>query len=72
MTDSNDELCFCFHITRQKIVAMFNRNPHVQVDQIKERLGIGTACGCCLRRLERVLSDLRTNSCKQPTVPQLS
>ncbi len=69
MSTVDDEVCFCFHVRRQQVAILFDRHPDLQLPQIATRFGAGTACGCCQKRLEKVLAELRTAAAKHAKPP---
>jgi NAD(P)H-nitrite reductase large subunit len=50
----DDEICYCFHVTRRKLVN-FAKRAHPQVaSQMSECGGAGTGCGWCIPFLKQI------------------
>ena len=53
----DDTICYCFHITKRKIVNFIRiHNPRV-ASQVSECGGAGTGCGWCVPFLKKYFSD---------------
>ena len=48
------QLCYCFHITKRKIVNFVKRTRPKRASQISECFGAGTGCGWCIPFLRRI------------------
>lgn len=55
--DSDQKVCYCFHITRRKLVN-FVRREHPRVpSQLSECGGAGTGCGWCIPFLKQIFQQ---------------
>ena len=55
--DLDANICYCFHITRRKLVNfMRQRQPKVP-SQLSECGGAGTGCGWCIPFLKQIHAD---------------
>jgi len=50
----DDKLCYCFHVTKRKIVNFIRRERPKRASQISECFGAGTGCGWCIPFLVRL------------------
>lgn len=49
-----DKICYCFHVSRRKLVNFCKRErPHVP-SQLSECGGAGTGCGWCIPFLKKI------------------
>lgn len=56
----NDKICYCFHVSKRKIVNFIRvRKPRV-ASQISECGGAGTGCGWCVPFLKRYFEQWRS------------
>ena len=53
MTDA-DKICYCFHITRRKLVNYCRLNKPKVPSQLSECGGAGTGCGWCIPFLKQI------------------
>lgn len=51
--EAHDEVCLCFHVTKQKIVNWIRLHRPRRASQISECYGAGTGCGWCRPFLQR-------------------
>ena len=51
--DLDDKVCYCFHVTRRKVVNFLRVEKPKRAGQLAECFGAGTGCGWC-RRVCRV------------------
>ncbi|MFV0443518.1 MAG: bacterioferritin-associated ferredoxin [Planctomycetaceae bacterium] len=49
----DDELCYCFHVSKRKIVNFIRLRKPRRPSQISECGGAGTGCGWCVPYLKR-------------------
>lgn len=49
----DDTLCYCFHITKRKIVNFIRVTRPKRASQLTECGGAGTGCGWCVRFLKK-------------------
>ncbi|HVR74551.1 MAG TPA: (2Fe-2S)-binding protein [Planctomycetota bacterium] len=54
LMDLDDELCFCFHVTKRKIVNFVKQTRPRRSSQISQCFGAGTGCGWCIPFLVKV------------------
>jgi bacterioferritin-associated ferredoxin len=54
-----DELCFCFHITRRKVETFLRRELPRHVSELSECFGAGTGCGWCRPYLKKMFDAHR-------------
>lgn len=52
--DPDGTLCFCFHITRRKIVNFVKQTRPTKASRISECFGAGSGCGWCIPFLVRI------------------
>ena len=52
--DLDDELCYCFHLTRRKLVNFVRRCRPKVPSQLSECGGAGTGCGWCIPFLQEI------------------
>jgi bacterioferritin-associated ferredoxin len=54
------KICYCFHVSRRKLVNFCKReNPRV-ASQLSECGGAGTGCGWCIPFLKKIFHEQRT------------
>ena len=56
--DSDDTLCYCFHITRRKIVNYIRRTRPTRASQISDCFGAGSGCGWCIPYLTQLHQEI--------------
>ncbi len=49
----DDELCYCFHVSKRKIVSYLKVHRPRRPSQLSECGGAGTGCGWCVPYLKR-------------------
>ena len=49
----DDRLCYCFHVTKRKVVNFIRINQPSVPSQLSECGGAGTGCGWCVPFLEK-------------------
>ena len=54
---SEDEICYCFHISKRKILNFIRIHQPRRASQISECGGAGTGCGWCRPFLEKYFRD---------------
>ena len=52
--DDDDTLCYCFHISRRKILNYVRRERPRRASLISECFGAGTGCGWCIPYLVKI------------------
>ncbi|MEM7164302.1 MAG: (2Fe-2S)-binding protein [Planctomycetota bacterium] len=56
--DPDATLCYCFHITRRKIVNYVKRERPPRASQISQCFGAGSACGWCIPFLVKLHAEI--------------
>lgn len=68
----DDQLCYCFHVTKRKVVNFIRvTKPHV-ASQLSECGGAGTGCGWCVPFLKKCFeaSSAAPDSASQMTAEE--
>ena len=52
--DLDAKVCYCFHVTRRKLVNFFRREKPKVPSQLSECGGAGTGCGWCIPFLKQI------------------
>lgn len=55
--DLDAKICYCFHVTRRKIVNFIRLNQPAKPSQISECGGAGTGCGWCIPFLKQLHAE---------------
>jgi NAD(P)H-nitrite reductase large subunit len=50
----DDKLCYCFHVSRRKLVNWVRLNSPQVPSQLSECAGAGTGCGWCIPFLKQI------------------
>jgi bacterioferritin-associated ferredoxin len=50
----DDEICYCFHVKRRKLVNFARRHQPKVASQMSECGGAGTGCGWCIPFLKQI------------------
>ncbi|MBX7104881.1 MAG: (2Fe-2S)-binding protein [Gemmataceae bacterium] len=50
----DDEVCYCFHVSRRKLVNFVRRSQPKVASQLSECGGAGTGCGWCIPFLHKI------------------
>jgi bacterioferritin-associated ferredoxin len=53
----DDEICYCFHISRRKLVNFARRGLPQVPSQMSECGGAGTGCGWCIPFLKQIFGQ---------------
>jgi bacterioferritin-associated ferredoxin len=53
----DDTICYCFHISKRKIVNFIRVNQPRRASQLSECGGAGTGCGWCVSYLKRFFAE---------------
>ncbi len=56
--DDDDTLCYCFHISRRKIVNYVRRERPPRASMISDCFGAGSGCGWCIPYLVRLHEEI--------------
>ncbi len=54
------KICYCFHVSRRKLVNFCKREQPQVASQLSECGGAGTGCGWCIPFLKKIFSEYRT------------
>ena len=57
--DPDQKVCYCFHITRRKLVNFTRRTVPKVPSQLSECGGAGTGCGWCIPFLKQIFHQVR-------------
>jgi NAD(P)H-nitrite reductase large subunit len=66
----DDELCFCFHVTRRKVENFLRRELPRHVSELSECFGAGTGCGWCRPYLKKMFEAHRAHA--EAALPEAS
>ena len=55
--ESDDTICYCFHISKRKIQNFIRIHQPRRASQISECGGAGTGCGWCVSYLKRYFDE---------------
>ena len=53
----DDTICYCFHVSKRKIVNFIRVHQPRRASQISECGGAGTGCGWCIAYLKRYFAE---------------
>ncbi|MCC9602517.1 (2Fe-2S)-binding protein [Stieleria sp. JC731] len=70
MTNDDQDVCLCFHVSRRKIEKFIRTTKPKAVSQISECYGAGTGCGWCRPFLTRLWQSETPESEALPTAEQ--
>jgi bacterioferritin-associated ferredoxin len=56
--DLDSKLCYCFHISKRKIVNYVKRTRPQRASQVSECFGAGTGCGWCIPFLIKIHQEI--------------
>lgn len=51
------KVCYCFHVSRRKLVNFCNRETPVVASQLSQCGGAGTGCGWCIPFLKKIFKE---------------
>ena len=57
----DDKVCYCFHVSKRKIVNFIRKQQPRRASQISECGGAGTGCGWCVPYLKRYFEQAQQN-----------
>ncbi len=67
----DDKVCYCFHISKRKILNHLRIHRPRRASQLSECGGAGTGCGWCVPYLKRYFSEFeKTNAADSGASPQ--
>ena len=55
--DADAKVCYCFHVTRRKLVKFARRGSLRVASQLSECGGAGTGCGWCIPFLKQIFDQ---------------
>ena len=55
----DDQICYCFHVSKRKIVNYVRIHQPVVASQISECSGAGTGCGWCIPFLKKIFNEAK-------------
>jgi len=55
--DLDAKICYCFHVTRRKLVNFVRRRHPKVASQLSECGGAGTGCGWCIPFLKQIFQE---------------
>ena len=58
----DDKVCYCFHVTRRKLVNWVRLHEPKVPSQLSECGGAGTGCGWCIPFLKQIFKRARDAS----------
>ena len=59
--DLNAQVCYCFHVTRRKLVNFIRRERPRVASQLSECGGAGTGCGWCIPFLKQIFQQSQSD-----------
>jgi bacterioferritin-associated ferredoxin len=63
----DDKVCYCFHVTRRKLVNWVRLNSPQVPSQLSECGGAGTGCGWCIPFLKQIFRQGAEVAAEEPT-----
>ena len=68
----DDTICYCFHISKRKVLNFLRIHRPRRASQISECGGAGTGCGWCVAYLKRYFEEARTQqAAEEDLTPEL-
>ncbi len=67
----DDQVCYCFHVSKRKILNYIRKHQPRRATQISECGGAGTGCGWCVPYLKRYFQQAQKDG-TVPTEPELT
>jgi bacterioferritin-associated ferredoxin len=62
----DDKVCYCFHVSRRKLVNWVRLNSPQVPSQLSECGGAGTGCGWCIPFLKQIFHEwAKASSCQE-------
>ena len=65
----DDTICYCFHISKRKIVNFIRVNQPRRASQLSECGGAGTGCGWCVNYLKRYFAESQESTIGEGITP---
>jgi bacterioferritin-associated ferredoxin len=66
LMQADDKICYCFHVTKRKILNFIRVHKPRRASQISECGGAGTGCGWCRPFLEKYFREAAVGGVTQP------
>jgi NAD(P)H-nitrite reductase large subunit len=63
----DDKVCYCFHVTRRKLVNWVRLNAPQVPSQLSECGGAGTGCGWCIPFLKQIFQQGMETATEEPS-----
>lgn len=60
--DLDAKLCYCFHVSRRKLVNFVRRTQPKVPSQLSQCGGAGTGCGWCIPYLKQIFQDAKSGA----------
>ena len=68
----DDTICYCFHISKRKVLNFLRIHRPRRASQISECGGAGTGCGWCVAYLKRYFEEAQTQqAAEEDLTPEL-
>jgi NAD(P)H-nitrite reductase large subunit len=64
--DLDDTICYCFHVSKRKIVNYLRVHKPRRASQLSNCGGAGTGCGWCVPFLKRYFAEFSTGQPAEP------
>lgn len=61
----DDQVCYCFHVSKRKIVNHLRVHRPRRPSQLSECGGAGTGCGWCVPYLKKCFNDFAAGQAEQ-------
>ncbi|MCA8986014.1 MAG: (2Fe-2S)-binding protein [Planctomycetaceae bacterium] len=62
----DDQVCYCFHVSKRKILNYIRLHHPRRASQISECGGAGTGCGWCVPYLQRYFRESQQEQISEP------
>lgn len=69
LSDLDQPICLCFHVTRRKIVNYLRVEKPRRAAQLSDCSGAGTGCGWCRPYLERLFQEAVSQGQTRADIP---
>lgn len=66
----DDTICYCFHISKRKIVNFIRVYQPRRASQLTECGGAGTGCGWCVNYLKRFFAESQSAGMTEELTPE--
>jgi len=68
----DDKVCYCFHISKRKIINHLRIHRPRRASQLSECGGAGTGCGWCVPYLKRYFAEFEKADSTESSDPNLT